>query len=60
VFSGFALWRVGVLDHPLYELLFVHGCSTPYLMMLTTLSPTLGRSAQTCETSWLFCGIPAL
>src|SRR5215210_2037744 len=24
VFSGFALWRVGVLDHPLYELLFVH------------------------------------
>src|SRR5918993_1845642 len=21
VFSGFALWRVGVLDHPLYELL---------------------------------------
>jgi hypothetical protein len=21
VFSGLALWRVGVLDHPLYELL---------------------------------------
>src|SRR3954471_19590435 len=40
VFSGFALWRVGVLDHPLYELLFVHGCFTPCLMMLTSLSPT--------------------
>ena len=24
VFSGFVLWRVGVLDHPLYELPFVH------------------------------------
>jgi hypothetical protein len=31
VFSGFVLWRVGVLDHPLYELLFVHGCFTPCL-----------------------------
>jgi hypothetical protein len=31
VFSGLALWRVGVLDHPLYELLFVHGCFTPCL-----------------------------
>src|SRR5215210_6116009 len=29
VFSGFALWRVGVLDHTLYELLLVHGCFTP-------------------------------
>src|SRR5215208_11528 len=29
VFSGFVRWRVGVLDHPLYELLFVHGCFTP-------------------------------
>jgi hypothetical protein len=29
VISGFALWRVGVLDHPLYELLFVHGCFPP-------------------------------
>src|SRR5215207_9219804 len=47
VFSGFALGGVGVLDHPLYELLFVHGCFTPRLMTLTTLSPTLGRSAQT-------------
>src|SRR5829696_10342399 len=60
VFSGFALWRVGVLDHPLYELLFVHGCSTACLVMLTSLSPTLGRSAQTCEASWLFCGTLAL
>src|SRR5215218_6656150 len=60
VFSSFALWRVGLLDHPLYELLFVHGCFTPCSMMLTSLSPTLGRSAQTCEASWLFCGIPAL
>src|SRR5215204_3211569 len=46
VFSGFALWRVGVFDHPLYELLFVHGCFTPCLVMLTSLSPTLGRSAR--------------
>jgi hypothetical protein len=60
VISGFALWRVGVLDHPLYELLFVHGCFTPCLVMLTSLSPTLDRSAQTSEASWLFCGIPAL
>src|SRR5215208_6335121 len=60
VFSGFALWRVGVLDHPLYELLFVHGCFTPCLVMLTSLSPTLDRSAQTCEASWLLCGILAL
>src|SRR5215204_7431569 len=29
VFSGFALWRVGVLDHPLDQLLLVHGCFTP-------------------------------
>src|SRR5215211_1876844 len=43
VFSGLALGRVGVLDHPLYELLFVHGCFTPCLVMLTSLSPTLGR-----------------
>src|SRR5215204_2278834 len=60
VFSGFALRRVGVLDHPLYELLFVHGCSTPCLVILISLSPTLGRSAQTCEASWLFCGTLAL
>src|SRR5215204_5406411 len=59
VFSGFALWRVGVLDHPLYELLFVHGCFPPCLVMLTTLSTTLGSSAQTCEASWLIFGIPA-
>src|ERR687897_2692370 len=38
VFCGFALWRVGVLDHPLYELLLIHGCSTPSLMRLTSLS----------------------
>jgi hypothetical protein len=49
-----------VLDHPLYELLFVHGCFPPCLVMLTSLSPTLDRSAQTSEASWLFCGIPAL
>src|SRR5215208_6277981 len=61
VFSGFALWRVGVLDHPLYELLFVHGRSTPYFRGVDlSLSPTLGRSAQTCEASWLIFGIPAL
>src|SRR5215207_8020923 len=60
VISRFAFWRVGVLDHPLYELLFVHGCFPPCLVMLTSLSPTLGRSAQTCEASWLFCGIPPL
>src|SRR5215216_4385958 len=46
VFSGFAFWRVGVFDHPLYELLFVHGCFPPCLVMLTTLSPTLGRSTR--------------
>jgi hypothetical protein len=37
VFSGFALWRVGVFDHPLYELLLVHGCFPPCLVMLTSL-----------------------
>src|SRR5215207_1875506 len=42
VFSGFVLWRVGVLDHLLYQLLFVHGCFPPCLIMLTSLSPTLG------------------
>jgi hypothetical protein len=36
-----------VLDHPLYELLFVHGCSLLTSVVLTSLSPTLGRSAQT-------------
>src|SRR5215212_4598650 len=46
VFSGFVLWRVGVLDHPLYEVLFVHGCFTPCLIMLISLSPTLGVGAR--------------
>src|SRR5829696_45332 len=37
VFSGFALWRVGVLAHPLYELLFVHGC----LLLASVVSTSL-------------------
>src|SRR5215216_6302808 len=31
VFTGLALRRVSVLDHPLYELLFVHRCFPPCL-----------------------------
>jgi hypothetical protein len=61
VFSGFALWRVGVLDHPLYELLFVHGYFTPCLIVLTSLSPTLGRSVRKhARHSGSFVAIPAL
>src|SRR5215212_8327005 len=37
VFSGFVVWRVCVLDHPLYELLLVHDCFPPCLVMLTSL-----------------------
>ena len=59
VLSGFALWRVCVLDHPLYELLLVHCCSLLTSVVLTSLSPTLGRT-QRCEASWLIFGIPAL
>src|SRR5215211_7022395 len=36
VFCGFALGRVGMLDHPLDQLLFVHCCFTPCLMMLAS------------------------
>src|SRR5215208_374998 len=46
VFCGFALWRVGVFDHPLDQLLLVHDCFPPCSMMLTSLSPTLGRSTR--------------
>src|SRR5215203_2895440 len=37
VFSGFALGSVGVLDHPLFELLFVHGC----LLLASVVSTSL-------------------
>src|SRR5829696_2052922 len=61
VLCGFALWRVGVLDHLLYELLLVHGCSTPcFHDVALSSSPTLGRSTQTCEASCLLSGISAL
>src|SRR5215212_1488453 len=59
VFFGFALGRVGVLDHLVYELLLIHGCFTPCSMVSTLVSyPWLERA--NIRDIVAISGVPAL
>src|SRR5829696_4132375 len=59
VFFGLALGGVGVLYHPLYEPLLVHGCLTPCSMVFTLrVLPSAGGRANTRDAAIIFRRTP--
>src|SRR5215203_4971244 len=57
--DGLALGRVGVLDHPLYEPLLVHGFLTPCSMVITLrVLPSAGGRANTRDAPIIFRRTP--